>query len=107
MKRVYTTLEPTAALLLADLLEQAGIPAGTRNTKAGWLRVPHFFIWAPNPPSVWIMEDSDLERATRFVEEFSRRNLEQESAAAWLCDTCGERIEGQFDACWKCSAPIA
>ena len=55
------------------------------------------------PPSVWIIEDSDLERATRFVEGFSRRSPEQESAATWRCDKCGEHIEEQFDACWKCS----
>jgi hypothetical protein len=25
-------------------------------------------------------------------------------ASAWTCATCGEAIEGQFGACWKCGA---
>lgn len=28
----------------------------------------------------------------------------REPAATWQCPTCGELIEQQFDACWKCSA---
>jgi hypothetical protein len=23
----------------------------------------------------------------------------------WICTKCGERIEAQFDSCWKCSTP--
>jgi hypothetical protein len=23
----------------------------------------------------------------------------------WTCKKCGEKIEGQFDSCWRCSAP--
>ena len=99
MKRVHTARHLTEAHLLADLLEAEGIPAATRSTNYGSLSFAH--IW--DPPSVWIVEGSDLERATRFVEEFSRRSPEQESAATWRCDKCGEHIEEQFDACWKCS----
>jgi hypothetical protein len=26
-------------------------------------------------------------------------------APDWTCARCGERVEGQFDACWRCSSP--
>ena len=101
MKRVYTAQHPTDAHMLRDLLEAEGIPAESRGE--------HFYGWrsmlmSVEPPTVWIMENSDLERALRFVEKFSRRTPEGERAATWQCDTCGEYIEEQFVACWKCSS---
>ena len=47
-------------------------------------------------------EDPNLESATEFVEENSRR--EREPAATWQCPTCGEHIQEQFGACWKCNS---
>ncbi len=55
------------------------------------------------PASVWIVEDSDFESAMKFVEEYSRRES-PEPAATWQCPTCGEHIQEQFDACWKCNS---
>jgi len=74
LKRVYTAQHPTDAHMLRDLLEAEGIPTATRNTNYyGYSTLVH----VSDPPSVWIIEDSDLERATRFVEGFSRRSPEQ------------------------------
>jgi hypothetical protein len=25
----------------------------------------------------------------------------------WTCERCGEKIEDQFDSCWRCSKPVA
>ena len=82
MKRVYTGRHPTDAHMLADLLVAEGIPAATRGTNYGWRSLGH--IW--DPPSVWIVEDSDFERAKEFVEGNSRRES-PELAATWQCPT--------------------
>ena len=29
----------------------------------------------------------------------------REEAATWTCSSCGERVPGNFDGCWKCSSP--
>ena len=40
------------------------------------------------------------------MEEYSRRGSRRTGAAAtWRCNACGESVEEQFDACWKCSSP--
>ena len=56
MKRVYTS-HATAAQLLCDLLEAEGIQAVTDGVK----------LWrSADVTSVWVLEDSDLERPTKF-----------------------------------------
>ena len=98
MKRIYTARHATDAHLLADLLEAEGIAAATLNTNYGWRSASHI----SDPPSVWIVEESDFEKAMKFVEEYSRHES-SESAATWQCPICGEHIEEQFSTCWKCS----
>ena len=95
MKRVYSS-RGMHAQLLCDLLQSEGIPA-----RFGWDAVES------DDASVWIVEDSDYERALRFVEEFSRPSSGEQQAATRRCSICGETIEEQFDTCWKCSAPDA
>ena len=98
VKRVYTGRHPTDAHMLADLLVAEGIPAATQGTNYGG----RAHIW--DRPSVWIVEDSDLDRAMKFIEEYSRRES-PEGAATWQCPTCREDIEEQFSSCWKCDFP--
>src|SRR5207253_1607880 len=51
---------------------------------------------------LWILDDTQLALARRIVE----RAFEQDDAAGpgtWDCPQCGEQLESQFEACWKCS----
>jgi hypothetical protein len=49
-----------------------------------------------------IERDEDSAAAEAAVREFLRP--QQRSADSWRCGRCGEAIEGQFTACWKCGA---
>ncbi len=49
-------------------------------------------------PEVWV-EDQDLVPAERLLEDFLQPLHEGEP---WICPGCSERIDGQFDLCWKC-----
>jgi len=95
MKHVCTT-RAMHAQLLCDLLEAEGI-AATSGVSGGFL--------TGDTSDVWILEDSDFEKAVGFVEEFFRGESSAPSAT-WRCPTCGESVEDQFDMCWKCAAPV-
>lgn len=83
---------------LKDILEDHSIPCLIKNEHlvgaAGEL--PPLECW----PELWVTQDEDLDAAMRLVEVA----LKEVSAALhpWMCRGCGELIEAQFSACWKC-----
>jgi hypothetical protein len=104
MKQVYVARDPNDAHLLKGLLENEGVQA---QVQGEWLfsvrgEVP---MTSDTLPSVWIVEDSDLDRATEIVTAFSRKPDEEElQGESWQCSECGEQVEPQFTACWNCGA---
>lgn len=78
------------------LLESAGIPARIRNEylagAAG--EMPPTECW----PELCV--EPGWESTARQVIEEARRGVAH--APAWVCPGCGERLEGQFSACWNC-----
>ncbi len=53
-------------------------------------------------PQLWVVNDLDFDRATQLI-----TSVESESPSApWRCKNCGEENEGQFAACWNCSAAV-
>ena len=52
-------------------------------------------------PELWVINDLDFDRATELINAVDTES----PGAAWRCKRCGEENEGQFAACWKCSAP--
>lgn len=55
-------------------------------------RIPEFC------PDLWVHE-ADRDQAIALIQEFQSRIT---SGTPWTCTSCGEEIEGQFDACWSC-----
>lgn len=44
-------------------------------------------------------------RAASLIEVAHARNLLLSAGGEpWTCAACGERLEGQFDSCWRCGA---
>jgi len=81
-----------------NLLAAEGIPTEIRNEHLGSImgEMPFFETW----PQIWVINDLDFDRATQLI-----TSVDSESpGAAWRCKQCGEENEGQFAACWKCSA---
>jgi len=47
-----------------------------------------------------LLDESDRWRAERILEEW--RGARPGKEDPWVCDYCGERLEGQFTTCWQC-----
>lgn len=79
-----------------SLLESEGIPCRIRNEylagAAGELP----------PTECWqeLCVESRWEVAARAAIDTARRGVA--AAPPWTCPACGERLEGQFSACWRC-----
>jgi hypothetical protein len=97
MDMVFATYTAAEAHLLKGLLESEGITAEVRDELlAGILGdIPLL----QNRPSVWVAE-GDAARASEIVREFQRGRVE--AGEAWRC-ACGETLDAQFTACWRCS----
>lgn len=99
MKRLATAPNIAIATVWRDLLAQAGIEATVQryfaSSIAGDLPPDQAL------PEVWITDDTQLDRARAALEAF-RHPVERR----WLCRACGERVEGPFEECWNCGAPM-
>lgn len=97
MQRVYTSDNLMLAGLVKSHLEENDIPCLLKNESlAGGIgELPPIECW----PEVWICDDNDMIRAERIINKMqSEFNVQTED---WQC-ACGEKIEGQFSACWNC-----
>jgi len=47
---------------------------------------------------VWVMDPAEAVRAEQLL-----RDDVPPAGAAWTCPACGERLEPQFSACWRCA----
>jgi len=83
--------------LLKERLEQEGIACMLRNEElfAAMGEIPFLEL----RPELWVLDDEVLPRARLLVEGWLAADKD---AVPWICPQCGERLEGQFGACWKC-----
>jgi hypothetical protein len=97
MKRVYSSENSLEVGLIKGMLEQDGIDCLMKNQiLSGALgEIPSHECW----PEIWITNDADFELAMNIVE--AALSPSEDSFNSWLCSS-GEKIEGQFSACWKC-----
>ena len=101
MKKVYIGKNPADAHLLKGLLEGANIEAEVRGEFLYGVRgeVP---ITPDTCPSVWVVDDSDYDRAMELVSTFREGAPPiHEGAGTWYC-SCGEENENPFTECWSC-----
>ncbi|WP_111412860.1 DUF2007 domain-containing protein [Billgrantia lactosivorans] len=99
--RVFAHSNTLLVSHVRNVLAAAGIPVELRNMVlgggAGELPLGEC------EPEVWVAAHN-RERS----EDLIRRAMAGESMAPdWTCPTCGERLEGVFDACWRCSTTEA
>jgi Putative prokaryotic signal transducing protein len=99
MRRLVQAPNIALAALWADLLRQAGIDASVQRYYAGGIagEIP------PDQalPEVWVHDDAEHDRARTLL-----RDLQHPTWRQWLCRGCGERIDGPFEQCWNCGAPM-
>ena len=99
MKKLHTfTLADRAeAGLLKELLERDGVACLIRNEQlfAALGEIPFLECF----PELWVLDDEIWPRAKLLLDNWFKSD---EEAPAWNCPACGELLEGQFGACWKC-----
>ncbi len=99
MKKLHTfsLADRAEAGLLKELLEQEGVACLIRNEQlfAALGEIPFLECL----PELWVVDDDVWPRARQLLINWFKND---ENAAAWTCPSCGEILEGQFGACWKC-----
>jgi hypothetical protein len=97
VKQVFRAASLLQVAHARNLLIAAGIDSELRNQYlAGALGdLPMLETW----PQLWV-EDACESAALRALE----RAAVAPSGAPWTCAQCGERLEPQFTACWRCGA---
>ena len=89
------------AHLIRGFLLSHGIDAEVRGEylTSGWGELP------VDVCSVWIKDDLQFEAANELLVAFLKGSFARQfSGESWTCPRCGEKLEGQFTACWSCGA---
>jgi hypothetical protein len=99
MKRITQAPNLVLATLWADLLRQGGFDVSVQRAYASSIagEIP------PDQalPEVWIADASQFDAAQRLLHE-----LRHPPHRRWVCASCRERIDGPFEQCWNCGAPM-
>lgn len=96
--RVFNFWERAQAAMLREILEKEGIACLLRNEE---LSVAHGEIpFLECSPELWVIDDEVFPRARMLLDGWLKS--EETPSEPWVCPDCGEQLEGQFGACWKC-----
>lgn len=98
-REVYSARDPANAEIVKDFLEAHGIPA----------EVHGYYLWggvgqlpADVYPTIWVINLEDKNEARRLLKEFEAGTTRR--GTPWRCPGCHEKLEPQFDVCWRCGA---
>lgn len=80
----------------ANVLRAAGIHCELRNTAASGAIGEIPFLEAA--PQLWVRDELEASRARLLLDEVQRPS----EGSPWHCQRCGEWLEPQFGACWRC-----
>lgn len=98
MKTFFSSLNLVEVHHLKNLLQSAGIRCRIRNEDlvrlAGEVPFPECAL------QLVVEREEDHSAAEALLHEFLRP--QSRAVKSWCCPDCGEAIEGQFTACWKC-----
>jgi hypothetical protein len=99
MKRIGQAPNIAIAQLWVDMLRDQGLDASMQryflSGAAGDLPPDQCL------PEIWVQDDAQQARGKEILAEIQRTPQRN-----WLCRACGERIEGGFEQCWNCLAPM-
>ncbi len=96
MKRVFGSYNQQLVHHAKNLLDAAGIRVLVRNQYLSG-------AMGELPPAecqaeLWVVQDSDYERAVAVFE------AQRVAGPDWTCAACGEVLGAQFTQCWRCGA---
>ncbi len=96
--RTFSHNERPLAGLLQEILAAEGINCLLRNEQLSSAIGEIPFVECC--PELWIIDDEAYPRARLFLDAWLSNDAQE--LRAWTCPSCGERCEGQFNACWLC-----
>lgn len=102
MVEIYRAAHPAQAHLLKGLLEAEGIESVVIG-EFGFNVRGEAPVTTETLPRVCVVKPDDAERARAIAVSFDHGDTAG-PAATWVCLSCGEPVEEQFGACWKCGA---
>ena len=94
---VFSIADRAEAGLLKELLAREGVVCLLRNEQlfAALGEIPFLEC----SPELWVVDDEVWPRAKMLLDNWFKT---EENTVSWTCSSCGETLEGQFGACWKC-----
>ncbi|HYT15257.1 MAG TPA: DUF2007 domain-containing protein [Burkholderiales bacterium] len=100
LKTIFSSLNLIDVHHLKNLLQTEGIRCHIRNEDL--VRLAGEVPFTECALQLVIDRDEDGAAAEAVLHEFLRPS--RRAADSWRCPKCGEPIEGQFTACWKCGS---
>jgi len=99
MRPLLTSLNLLEIHHLKNVLEQDGIRCWVKNELLS--RLAGEIPFTECAIELHLAREDDRPRAEALLEAWRRA---PPPGPAWTCGACGEQLEGQFSACWKCGA---
>lgn len=97
MIHLKTSEHMTELMPLKTALEVASIDCFIKNefNGGGLGEIPFTETW----PELWIKDETDKNKALAIIESLS---IASGALMDWDCPECHERIEKEFQLCWRC-----
>lgn len=99
MRRLAQAPNLAIATLWADVLNSAGLQVSVQRAFASGIagQIP------PDQalPELWLADEARWAEARALL-----HGLQNPVERRWACPGCGEIIDGPFDQCWQCGAPM-
>jgi hypothetical protein len=102
MQQLYLARDRIEAQLLKDYLERHWVRVVVLGD---YLAGAAGELPANISPSLWLIDDEDLERARGLLADFLAPPISPTDPSPWICPACGEPVEADFDLCWNCTRP--
>jgi hypothetical protein len=96
MKPILRCLHPLQAEHYANVLRACGFACEVRG--AALYGAVGDIPWHECAPEVWLRNDEQEHMARRMLDELASSS----DGEPWTCGRCGEPLEPQFGACWRC-----
>lgn len=96
--QLHTADNPVEVGFVRGLLEAEGIETRVRSMDL-WTAAVEIYFAEGARPSVWVRVP-DLAWARRVLDQADQH----EGGPVWQCEDCGEQLEAQFTACWRCAS---
>ena len=101
MEKLFTARSNAEVALLKELIEKDDIPCTIRNeySSNAFGEIPIIDCY----PELWVLNDEDYPKAQALLDSWLSPERPAQAPDSWVCPNCGEKIEGQFASCWRCT----